>query len=131
MRHAKIMAAVMAAVLTVSAFMPVCAMADVNVSDRMVGEGKLIEKTDCNAVVVDIKDGVLAWPAKTAKEWSPKSYKTAYTSLKKYRKGIDKLKETGVYMIGRIVVFNDPLYAKDHPEDCIKYGGHSTWPSAY
>lgn len=91
----------------------------------------LIEKTDCNAVVVDIKDGVLAWPAKTAKEWSPKSYKTAYTSLKKYRKGIDKLKETGVYMIGRIVVFNDPLYAKDHPEDCIKYGGRSTWPSAY
>ena len=92
---------------------------------------KLIEKTDCNAVVVDIKDGVLAWPAKTAKEWSPKSYKTAYTSLKKYRKGIDKLKETGAYMIGRIVVFNDPLYAKDHPEDCIKYGGRSTWPSAY
>jgi len=92
---------------------------------------KLIEKTDCNAVVVDIKDGVLAWPAKTAKEWSPRSYKTAYTSRKKYKKGIDKLKDTGVYMIGRIVVFNDPIYAKDHPEDCIKYGGRSTWPSAY
>lgn len=92
---------------------------------------KLIEKTDCNAVVVDIKDGVLAWPAKTAKKRSPKSYKTAYTSKKKYRKGIDKLRDTGVYMIGRIVVFNDPLYAKDHPEDCIKYGGKSTWPSAY
>ena len=92
---------------------------------------KLIKDTDCNAVVADIKDGVLAWPAETAKEWSPKSYKTAYTSYKKYKKGIDKLKETGVYMIGRIVVFNDPLYAKDHPEDCIKYGGKSTWPSAY
>ena len=92
---------------------------------------KLIEKTDCNAVVVDIKDGVLAWPAETAKEWSPRSYKTAYTSYKKYKKGIDKLKDTGVYMIGRIVVFNDPVYAKDHPEDCIRYGGRSTWPSAY
>jgi len=92
---------------------------------------KLIEKTDCNAVVVDIKDGVLAWPAKTARKRSPKSYKTAYTSKKKYKKGIDKLRDTGVYMIGRIVVFNDPLYAKDHPEDCIKYGGKSTWPSAY
>ncbi|MBQ6438967.1 MAG: hypothetical protein IJJ06_02370 [Mogibacterium sp.] len=92
---------------------------------------KLIRKTDCNAVVVDIKDGVLAWPARTAKEWSPKSYKTAYTSRKKYKSGIDKLKETGVYMIGRIVVFNDPVYAKDHPEDCIKYAGKSTWPSAY
>jgi hypothetical protein len=34
-------------------------------------------------------------------------------------------------MIGRIVVFNDPIYAKDHPEDCIKYGGRATWPSAY
>lgn len=92
---------------------------------------KLIEKTDCNAVVVDIKDGVLAWPAKTAKEWSPKSYKTAYTSYRKYKKGIDKLKDTGVYMIGRIVVFNDPVYAKDHPEDCIKYGGKADWPSAF
>ena len=92
---------------------------------------ELIGKTDCNAVVVDIKDGVLAWPARTAKEWSPKSYKTAYTTRKKYKKGIDKIKDTGVYMIGRIVVFNDPIYAKDHPEDCIKYGGRSTWPSAF
>ena len=92
---------------------------------------KLIEKTDCNAVVVDIKDGVLAWPAETAKKWSPRSYKTAYTTYKKYKKGINKLRDTGVYMIGRIVVFNDPIYAKDHPEDCIKYGGKSTWPSAY
>lgn len=92
---------------------------------------KIIEKTDCNAVVADIKDGVLAWPADTAREWSPKSYKTAYTTKKKYRKGINKLKDTGVYMIGRIVVFNDPIYAKDHPEDCIKYGGKAYWPSAY
>ena len=92
---------------------------------------KLIRKTDCNAVVVDIKDGVLAWPAETARDWSPKSYKTAYTSYKQYKSGIDKLKDTGVYMIGRIVVFNDPIYAKDHPEDCIRYGGQSTWPSAF
>ena len=92
---------------------------------------KLIKKTGCNAVVIDIKDGVLAWPARTARKWSPKSYKTAYTSYKKYKSGIDKLKETGVYTIGRIVVFNDPIYAKDHPEDCIKYGGETYWPSGY
>lgn len=92
---------------------------------------KLIEKTDCNAVVIDIKDGVLAWPAETAKNWSKRSYKTAYTSYKNYKKGIDKIKKTGVYTIGRIVVFNDPIYAKDHPEDCIKYGGQTYWPSAY
>ena len=29
------------------------------------------------------------------------------------------------------MVFNDPIYAKDHPKDCIKYGGSTYWPSAY
>ena len=92
---------------------------------------KLIKKTDCNAVVCDIKDGVLAYKSPVAEELSPRSYKTAYTSMKKYRKGIDALRDSGVYLIGRIVVFNDPIYAKDHPEDCIKYQGSTTWPSAY
>ena len=35
-------------------------------NEHILSNDKLIEKTDCNAVVVDIKDGVLAWPAKTA-----------------------------------------------------------------
>ena len=91
----------------------------------------LINETDCNAVVVDIKDGVLAYKSDTAKEFSPKSYKTAYASVDDYRAGIDALRNTGVYLIGRIVVFNDPIYAKDHPEDCIKYGKSRYWPSAY
>ena len=91
----------------------------------------VINDTDCNAVVVDIKDGVLAYKSETAKELSPKSYKTAYASVEEYKAGIDALRETGVYLIGRIVVFNDPIYAKDHPEECIKYGGSAYWPSAY
>lgn len=92
---------------------------------------KIIEETDCNAVVVDIKDGVLAYKSETAKELSPRSYKTAYASLEDYKKGIDALKETGVYLIGRIVVFNDPIYGKDHPDECIVYGTNTGWPSAY
>ena len=92
---------------------------------------KIINDTDCNAVVVDIKDGVLAYKSEVAKELSPRSYKTAYVSAEEYAGGINKLRETGVYLIGRIVVFNDPIYAKDHPKDCIKYGGSTYWPSAY
>ena len=92
---------------------------------------KIIEDTGCNAVVVDIKDGVLAYKSETAKELSPYSYKTAYASLEDYKKGIDALRETGVYLIGRIVVFNDPIYGKDHPEECIVYGSNTGWPSAY
>ena len=39
---------------------------------------KIINDTDCNAVVVDIKDGVLAYKSEVAKEMSRRSYKTAY-----------------------------------------------------
>ena len=91
----------------------------------------VIEETDCNAVVIDIKDGVLAYRSDVAKELSPSSYETAYVGKDEYRKGIEAYKETGAYLIGRIVVFNDPIYAKDHPENCIEYGGNTTWPSAY
>ena len=92
---------------------------------------KLINDTDCNAVVVDIKDGVLAYKSEVAKEMSPRSYKTAYASVEDYKAGIDALRESGVYLIGRIVVFNDPIYAKDHPEHCIIWGKNTGWPSAY
>ena len=92
---------------------------------------KLIKETDCNAVVIDIKDGYLAYKSEVAKEYSPSSYKTAYSEVEDYKKGIDAYRESGAYLIGRIVVFNDPIYAKDHPEDCIKYAGDSGWPSAF
>ena len=92
---------------------------------------KIINDTDCNAVVCDIKDGVLAYESEVAKEMSPRSYKTAYVSEEEYKAGVDALRETGAYLIGRIVVFNDPIYAKDHPENCIKEGGSTNWPSAY
>jgi len=91
----------------------------------------LIEETDCNAVVMDIKDGMLAYQSEVAKEISPRSYKSAYATVDEYKAGVDAYKEAGVYTIGRIVVFNDSLYAKDHPEDCIKYGSSRSWPSAY
>ena len=92
---------------------------------------KIIKETDCNAVVIDIKDGYLAYKSELAKEMSPRSYKSAYSSVEDYKKGVDAYRETGAYLIGRIVVFNDPIYAKDHPEDCIKYAGDSGWPSAF
>lgn len=92
---------------------------------------KLIKDTGCNAVVVDIKDGVLAYKSEVAKKMSPRSYKTAYVSVDEYKAGIDALRESGVYLIGRIVVFNDPIYAKDHPEHCIIWGSNTGWPSPY
>ena len=92
---------------------------------------KLIEKSGCNAVVIDLKDGPLTYKSEVAKELSPASYKQAYFSAEDLKKGVDAYREAGVYLIGRIVTFNDPYYAQDHPEDCIKYGGSTNWPSAF
>jgi len=80
---------------------------------------KLIDETEINAVIIDIKD---------------------YTGTVSFLTGdneIDKLSGTGckvsdmadfvevlhskdIYVIGRVTVFQDPLYAKAHPELAVK-----------
>ena len=85
-----------------------------------------------NMIVVDIKDGALAYSSDVAKEYSMTAYNTAINSNEKYKSAIDKIKEAGIYVVGRIVVFNDVHYGKDHPEDCITSSASSRlWPSAY
>ena len=85
-----------------------------------------------NMIVVDIKDGALAYSSEVAKEYSMTAYNTAINSNEKYKSAIDKIKEAGKYVVGRIVVFNDVHYGKDHPEDCITSSASSRlWPSAY
>lgn len=93
---------------------------------------KIAKENGVNAIVVDIKDGALAYTSEVAKEYSPTAYKTAINDNDVYKSAIDKIKEAGIYAIGRIVVFNDVHYGKDHPEDCITSTVSSRlWPSAY
>lgn len=85
-----------------------------------------------NAIVVDIKDGALGYPSEIAKEYSMTAYNSAMNSLDNYSLAIKKIKDAGIYVIGRIVVFNDSHFGKDHPEECIKSSVSSQlWPSAY
>ena len=85
-----------------------------------------------NAIVVDIKDGALAYPSEIAKEYSMTAYNTAMNKLENYKSAVKKIKDAGIYVIGRIVVFNDYHFGKDHPEECIKSPVSSRlWPSAY
>lgn len=93
---------------------------------------KIAKENGVNAIVVDIKDGALAYSSEVAKEVSPTAYNTAINDNDAYKAAIDKIKEAGIYAIGRIVVFNDVHYGKDHPEDCITSSASSRlWPSAY
>ena len=85
-----------------------------------------------NAMVVDIKDGALAYPSEVAKTYTITGYNSAMNKLEVYQNAVKKIKDAGIYVIGRIVVFNDVHYGKDHPEDCIKSRASSQlWPSAY
>ena len=93
---------------------------------------KIAKENGVNAIVVDIKDGALAYSSNVAKEISPTAYATAINDNSSYKSAIDKIKDAGIYAIGRIVVFNDVHYGKDHPDDCISSTASSRlWPSAY
>lgn len=93
----------------------------------------LAKEAGANAFVVDIKDGALAYASDVAKEYSITSFNKVMNSKEFYATAIKKLKDAGFYVIGRIVLFNDPTYAQDNPDDCIKtsWGTNTTWVSAY
>lgn len=75
----------------------------------------VIETTELNAVVIDIKDstGTISYP--TALENGG-----AGCRVKDLQNYIMALHDSGIYVIGRISVFQDPVYAKAHPELAVK-----------
>ncbi len=101
---------------------------------------KLAKESGINAIVVDIKDNTApAYPANAMKEYSMTNYEKSINSYEDYKNAIQKIKDAGLYVIGRITVFKDSYYSKDHPEDTIldtatgKSYNHdgSYWPSAF
>ena len=86
----------------------------------------------CNAFVIDIKDGGLAYHAEVAKDYTPTSYETSFHDNAEYKAAIDKVNAAGIWTIGRIVVFNDEHFSIDNPDECIFNNGvNQNWPSAY
>ena len=96
------------------------------------------KSTKINAFVVDIVDDTaIGYASDVMKEISPTSYEKAINSVEDYKKAIDKLKNAGFYVIGRITAFKDSYYVTDHKEDAISKNGtaflhnNAYWPSAY
>lgn len=88
---------------------------------------ELIDKTEVNAVVVDVKN-----------EYGSTSYKTGFSTANSYGawhkrtiKDINKfmsiLKARGVYTIARIVVFKDELQASNNPDYAVKNLENIVW----
>ncbi len=100
----------------------------------------LAKESNINAFVVDIKENTVpAYEADAMQEYSKTNYERALYTKEEYKEFIQKLKENGFYVIGRISTFKDSYYAQDHPEETIHNKttntplkhNNSYWPSAY
>lgn len=66
---------------------------------------KLIDDTEINALVIDVKDntGVISWDGR----------------VRDLNEFIDILHKKNIYLIARIASFQDPLYVKNNPEEAV------------
>lgn len=88
---------------------------------------KLIEETELNALVIDVK-GDRGWiPYKSAIPLAAEVGATKITTLRNMPGLIKSLKERGIYTIARIVVFKDHPLATSRPEWAVKTEGGGIW----
>ena len=100
---------------------------------------RVAEGSGVNAFVVDIVDGTaVSYASPVMQQYSPSAYAAAMDTMEGFRANVQKLKDAGYYLVGRITVFNDAHLAADHPEQviCDLNGtplqiSHMYWPSAY
>jgi hypothetical protein len=100
---------------------------------------EIAENSGINAFVVDIMDGnSIGYPSAVMQQYSPSAASAALNTTEEYKAAIQKLKDAGYYVIGRITTFNDSYFIQDHPEYAITdtngnplrlSGGY--WPTAY
>ena len=87
---------------------------------------KLIDETELNAVVIDIKDaeGLVSYRSKVpwTREIGTRSYAVKDISLL-----LGNLKERNIYPIARLVCFRDPLLSKAYPNIALKSKDGSLW----
>lgn len=77
---------------------------------------ELIETTELNAVVIDIKDstGSISFQENV----NVSAHSGCY--IQDLKEFVAELHKVNIYVIGRVAVFQDPLYSKMHPELAVK-----------
>lgn len=88
---------------------------------------KLIEDTELNTVVIDIKDysGKIVFPVSSQ---SLKAYGSEDVRIKDLQYFIEMLHKKDIYVIGRIAVFQDAYFVKHRPDLAVKNSsGMAVW----
>lgn len=104
-------------------YMTQCVVGTPSFRDSLV---RFIENTELNAVVIDIKDfsGGIAFPTENPElSWAVSKQCGAH-DMAAY---IKTLHEKDIYVIGRITVFQDPLYTNAHPEQAVQNVNGGVW----
>jgi len=86
----------------------------------------LVEQTELNTMVIDIKDhrGALAFDTDNEKL---KPYVAEHTPLGNMEEFTAPLREKGIYLIARLFVFQDPAFAEAHPEWAVSRSWGGLW----
>ncbi len=92
---------------------------------------KLIGETELNAVVIDIKDysGTVSFQTGNS-EIDTLNKNATGCKVADMPKLVEELHSKNIYVIGRVTVFQDPLYVKAHPELAVKRKPSSAKASA-
>lgn len=95
-------------------YMSQCAASSDRLRKHILG---LIKTTELNSVVIDIKDytGTVAFPTDLPNANSGKG-----CIVKDMKDLVELFHKNGIYVIGRITVFQDPLYARQNPELAVQ-----------
>ena len=104
-------------------YMSQCVVGTPSFRDSLV---LFIEETELNAVVIDIKDfsGKISFPTDNLILAGSVSSTCGATDMRAF---IEKLHEKDIYVIGRITVFQDPHYTKEHPELAVQSTKGGIW----
>ena len=88
---------------------------------------RLIDQTELNSIVIDIKDysGKIVFKIKSPEL---KQYGSEEVRVRDLREFIEELHQKGIYVIGRIAVFQDAYFVKYRPDLAVKNkSGSSVW----
>ncbi len=104
-------------------YMSQCVVGTPSFRDSLV---EFIDTTELNAVVIDIRDytGKIAFPAKHPALAEMVSDACGARDMEAF---IARLHEKGIYVIGRITVFQNPYYAAQHPDEAVQRKSGGVW----
>ena len=97
-------------------YMTQCVAGTPSFRDKVV---KLIDETEINSIVIDIKDYTGTVSFQTGND-EIDSLAGSGCKVSDMQEFVEKLHDKNIYVIGRVAVFQDPLYVKAYPELAVK-----------